>query len=194
MFHFFYLLTFKLKVLLIIQNLNTMLFHYRKQIVQWVIDLAPSIVAAIYPPRVWEFTLEDYRLLPKGTLGRDIADFLDERALGFLAHGEQHDVRHILLGYDMTTFDELRMQAFMVGNNLRWHLVGWLILLFGGCLLPEWWTQLRQDFKRGQQAKDISKIQWLKLLRLPTSSLQSYFKIPVRAISTAQKQFKTSGS
>lgn len=153
-------------------------FQYRKRIVQWVIHLAPSIVAAIHPSRVWEFTLEDYRRLPEGTLGRDIADFLDARQLDFLPHGEQHDVRHILLGYDMTTYDELRMQAFMVGNNWKWHITGWLMLLFGAFCLPEWWTQLRLDFARGRQARDISKIQWRKLIKMPTQSLRYYFDIP----------------
>ncbi len=157
---------------------SSMFFQYRKRIVQWVIHLAPSIVAAIYPPRVWEFTLEDYRRLPEGTLGRDIADFLDARQLDFLPHGEQHDVRHILLGYDMTTYDELRMQAFMVGNNWKWHIVGWLMLTFGAICMPEWWTQLQMDFARGQQARNISNIQWVKLIKMPTQSLRYYFEIP----------------
>lgn len=55
----------------------------------------------------------------------------------------------------MTPVDEIRMQAFMLGNG-NYTLPCFAILTFGAILLPDEWTTLYKDFKKGQNSKPIS--------------------------------------
>ena len=122
-------------------------YQVRKQFVRSVIEIAPAIVKWLHRPKNWPYTLEDYRQFPKGTLANDIARFLDKRGFDFLPNGAYHDVRHVLLEYGTTPIDELRMQVFMVGNDFRWTITGWALVILGCVMLPELWPILKQDFK-----------------------------------------------
>lgn len=55
----------------------------------------------------------------------------------------------------MTPVDEIRMQAFMLGNG-NYTIPCFAILLFGVILLPDEWTNFYKDFKSGQKTKPIS--------------------------------------
>lgn len=93
--------------------------------------------------------------LPIGTLGKDIADCLEFNKLRIIPNFESHDLKHVLLNFKMTPVDEIRMQAFMLGNgNYTFPCI--VILLFGIILLPSKWATLYADFKKGQKAMPIS--------------------------------------
>jgi hypothetical protein len=98
--------------------------------------------------------LEELRNYPDGTLGHDMAKCLDEDKLGFVPNYESHDLKHVLLEYKMTPVDEIRMQAFMLGNG-NYTFPCFAILTFGAILLPDEWTTLRKDYKRGKRSKAI---------------------------------------
>ncbi|MEL7006633.1 MAG: hypothetical protein AAFN93_28495, partial [Bacteroidota bacterium] len=67
--------------------------------------------------KAYDEQLEQLRQLEKGTLGREIADCLDKHNLRLVPHYESHDLKHSLLDYKMTPTDEIRLQAFMIGNG-----------------------------------------------------------------------------
>lgn len=54
--------------------------------------------------------------LPPGTLGRGVADLLACHDLQLTQHYEDHNLKHALLGYDMTSEGELKLKAFTLGN------------------------------------------------------------------------------
>lgn len=93
--------------------------------------------------------------LPEGSLGKDIANCLDENGLRLIPKFESHDLKHVLLGYKMTPIDEIRLQAFMLGNG-NWSIPSIAIMLFGATLLPGRWPVFFQDFKNGRRTKPIS--------------------------------------
>lgn len=102
-----------------------------------------------------ENKVEELRKLPIGTIGREIANCLDEKKLNLIPNFESHDLKHILLDFEMTPIDEIRMQAFMLGNgNNTFPCVA--ILTFGTLLLPKYWRVLHKDYKRGKNTKPIS--------------------------------------
>lgn len=93
--------------------------------------------------------------MPEGSLGKEISKCLTANNVRLIKGFESHDLKHVLLGYKMTPLDEIRMQAFMLGNgNVTLPCVA--ILLFGIALLPSKWRVFRRDFKKGRQAEPVS--------------------------------------
>ena len=100
--------------------------------------------------------VSDLRKLENGTLGKEIANCLDEHKLTLVPKYESHDLKHVLLDYKMTAEDEIRMQAFMIGNG-NYSIPSFTIFIFGFILLPELWRTFISDFKNGQNTIPISK-------------------------------------
>ncbi len=92
--------------------------------------------------------------LPEGSLGKEIARCLRANNLRLVPHFESHDLKHTLLDFKMTPLDEIRMQAFMLGNG-NWTLPSLLIFLYGAVLLPNKWRLLATDFQEGRRALPI---------------------------------------
>ncbi|GAA3954370.1 Coq4 family protein [Hymenobacter algoricola] len=91
--------------------------------------------------------------LPPGTLGRGVADLLGRHHLQLIPHYENHDLKHVLLGYDMTPEDELKLKAFMFGNgDCSITCLGFLALAL---LTPELWPELRAHYRRGRRTLPV---------------------------------------
>lgn len=93
--------------------------------------------------------------LPEGTLGRDIADCLQKHELKMVAGYESHDLKHVLLNYKMTPLDEIRLQAFMLGNG-NYSIPSFAIFTFGAFLLPLQWRIFYRDYQEGCRTQPIS--------------------------------------
>lgn len=98
--------------------------------------------------------LEELSRMPEGTLGKEIANCLKENNLNLVPNFESHDLKHSLLNFRMTPLDEIRMQAFMIGNG-NWSIASILIFLYGAILLPNKWKLFIEDFKEGKKAIPI---------------------------------------
>jgi len=118
-------------------------FHFSVWIIEWFYDMMPFYAK-----------ITALRNLPKGSLGKDIADCLDANNLRLIPNFESHDLKHTLLNYAMTPEDEIRMQAFMIGNG-NCSLVSFLIFTFGAILLPDLWPTFYADFEKGRQTTPI---------------------------------------
>ncbi|MDF7813397.1 hypothetical protein [Hymenobacter sp. YC55] len=91
--------------------------------------------------------------LPSGTLGRGVADILHQHKLQLIPHYENHDLKHVLLDYNMTPEDELLLRAFMLGNgDYSITCIGFLAFAL---LTPELWPQLRTHFRRGRRTSCV---------------------------------------
>lgn len=94
------------------------------------------------------------RTLEEGTLGREIVKCMRAHNLHLVPGYESHDLKHTLLGYEMTVLDEIRMQAFMLGNG-NWSVPSIAILLYGIILLPIRWKVLWNDYNAGRRALPV---------------------------------------
>jgi hypothetical protein len=103
----------------------------------------------------YEYKVERLNNYPEGTAGKEIAKCLKNHQLRLVPGYESHDLKHVLLGYQMTPLDEIRMQAFMLGNG-NWTLPSLLIFLFGFVLLPNHWRIFWQDFQKGKNSLSIA--------------------------------------
>jgi hypothetical protein len=104
--------------------------------------------------KIYKDKVNELRRFREGTLGRDVADCLDKHDLRLVPGYESHDLKHVLLDYKMTPIDEIRMQAFMLGNG-NISIPSIVIFLYGFILLPHKWNQLLKDFKLGLFSKSI---------------------------------------
>ena len=93
------------------------------------------------------------RQYPKGTLGFELAAFLDKRGFDLLPKYEIHDAVHTILNYNTTTVGELKLQAFMWGNGSS-SFAGRALFLIGLLILPELWEELKLDLERGEKARE----------------------------------------
>jgi hypothetical protein len=110
--------------------------------------LSVWIIEQFHDMRAYEDKVNEWRELGKGTLGKDVADCLDKYNLRLVPGFESHDLKHMLLDYKMTPVDEIRMQAFMLGNG-NISIPSIAIFLYGFMLLPHKWNQFFKDFKLG---------------------------------------------
>ncbi len=106
--------------------------------------------------KVYKDKVNEFRGLKEGTLGKDVAICLDNNKLRLVPGYESHDLKHVLLDYKMTPVDEIRMQAFMLGNG-NISIPSIAIFLFGFILLPHMWKQFFKDFKLGYYSQPIKR-------------------------------------
>jgi hypothetical protein len=112
-------------------------------------------IEQFYDIAVYEQKARELQELPEGTLGKDIADCLARNGLRLIPGYESHDLKHVLLNFQMTPVDEIRLQAFMLGNG-NYSLPSFAIFIFGAIFLPDMWTTFYKDFKNGRNSKPIS--------------------------------------
>ncbi|RSK43589.1 hypothetical protein [Hymenobacter perfusus] len=96
--------------------------------------------------------------LPAGTVGKELADCLLTRNLTLIPGFESHDLKHVVLDYELEPVGEIRLQAFMLGNG-NWTLPSFAIFLFGLLLLPRQWRKFLQDFRAGRQCISLSSLE-----------------------------------
>jgi hypothetical protein len=125
-----------------------------ESIIKASFHLSVLTIERFHNMKVYEDKVKELRKFGEATLGRDIADCLDKHNLRLVPGYESHDLKHVLLNYEMTPVDEIRMQAFMLGNgNISTPSLA--IFLFGFILLPHKWNQFFKDFNLGLSSKSI---------------------------------------
>jgi ubiquinone biosynthesis protein Coq4 len=103
----------------------------------------------------WQLTKADLRQYPAGSLGKNLAEFLDAHHFDILPFLETHDVYHVLLGYKPTIVDEARLYFWLLGNGKR-SVEVLSTVLSGFVFLPDYWSVLIQDYRRGKACRAIS--------------------------------------
>lgn len=93
------------------------------------------------------------RTLQGGTVGREVAEMLDSKQYRLIPKFENHDLKHIVLEYEMTMEDEIKMQAYLIGNgNLTFPCLMFLSL---GIFYPKTWKELLREYQNGKDSKSI---------------------------------------
>jgi ubiquinone biosynthesis protein Coq4 len=138
-------------------------------------QLALPLLKLLRKPVVFPFTLEELLIFPAGSLGRDLAVFLQSRNLQLLPYYAKHDIKHILLGYDTTDEGEVCLQCFMLGNR-HWSFPVLATVVFGWLTMPEHWRKFSKAFQRGRRNTAIEGWSWFALLPQDTTVLQLKIK------------------
>lgn len=138
-----------------------MFFHgLRDRLVRHLIGDYVPVLNLVRRPEPWP-SLDVLRAYPAGSLGREVARYLDARGLPFKVRYENHDAIHAILDYDTTTEGEMEVQAFLWANRAS-SPAGRILFVVGGALLPEHWSAMGRAYRRGVDAGPIeeAKLPW----------------------------------
>ncbi|MFB8791596.1 MAG: Coq4 family protein [Potamolinea sp.] len=125
-----------------------------------ILKFAQTINPQIGTEREFSINLEILRQLPEGSLGREVARFLDENNLDPLNSGDwiqrTHDVWHVLTGLSPSEEDELILQAFTRAQVFRPSSA---ILVLAGLLIGKCnFSDIIQGIQHGKVAESL--IDW----------------------------------
>lgn len=129
----------------------------RDAALEWLIVHAVPALNVFRRGYPWGTSFESLALMEPNSWGVRLKEYLDTREMTLLPKYQQHDALHVLLDYDTTPIDEVRLQAFMVGNGTA-SGAGRVLLHLGTVLLPEYRKVLRTERDRGASS---SPINWL---------------------------------
>jgi hypothetical protein len=139
------------------------LYKFRMSLLARMIGASVPVLNRFRKPTPFPYLLNELRVFPTGSLGAETAQFLDARSFDFLPQYETHDVFHTLLGYGTSTTGELRLQAFMWGNQSS-SFAGRVLFILGLMLTPELWPQLQKDMERGRRSVRVAELDIPRLL------------------------------
>jgi hypothetical protein len=148
--------------------------HLARAIIKKSFNLSVWIIEQFSDITIYEQKLRELRDFPEGTLGKDIANCLEQHNLRLVPNYESHDLKHVLLNFKMTPVDEIRMQAFMLGNG-NYSIPSCTIFIFGALLLPDLWITFYGDYKKGQNSKPIKTWTIENYAHYQTSFLQKFY-------------------
>jgi hypothetical protein len=129
--------------------------HISRTIIKKSFHLSVWTIEQFNDIALYEQKASELHELPDGTLGKEIATCLAKNSLRLVPNYESHDLKHVLLDFKMTPVDEIRMQAFMLGNG-NYSIPSFAIFIFGSLFLPDLWTTFFKDFINGKHSKPIS--------------------------------------
>lgn len=123
-------------------------------------------------PVAFTYEKDDLLNFPKGSLGKDLYHFLENRNLPLLKHYARHDLKHILLNYDTTDEGEACLQSFMFGNG-RVSFPVLATVIYSFITMPEYWSKMKKAYKQGRAAVSFHSWKWNELLYEPTNELRN---------------------
>jgi ubiquinone biosynthesis protein Coq4 len=133
--------------------------------------MALPLLKLIRKPEIFPYTTEQLAHFPAGTLGHDLAIFLEKKQLVLLPYYARHDMKHILLEYDTTDEGEGSLQCFMLGNrHVSFPVIATVLYCF--MTMPEHWKKFMVAFKKGRQATPIADWNWFSILKETTCELK----------------------
>jgi len=114
------------------------------------------------------------KTMPVGSAGHDLYKMLNENQLKPIPKFEEHDLKHLILGYGMSSIDEIKMQAYLFGNGN--HSIFCLLFLASGVLFPKEWSSFYADYKKGKTAPSVLHLDIDACMHEKTDALQATFK------------------
>ncbi|MEM7162229.1 MAG: hypothetical protein AAF487_07270 [Bacteroidota bacterium] len=147
-----------------------------RKIISYAFDLSVAFISFFSDMDTYRKKVDSLRKLDKNTLGWAIADCLDKHELTLVPKFESHDLKHVLLGYSMNPEDEIRMQAFMIGNG-NYSFPSFSIFIFGAALLPDLWPTFIDDYQRGKRSIPLSNWTIKKFADHPLQELQGQLAV-----------------
>ncbi len=126
----------------------------RWKFVTWLTIQATELSGLVLRERDWPYDLSDYGKMKKGSLGFKYYQCINSKKIEYKAKLIKHDMKHLILGYDMTIKDELNIVAFLLGNKSA-NKVSIFYLLICLLIVPEYIPKLTKHYKRGKAAQRL---------------------------------------
>ena len=133
--------------------------------------LKPLYFALRRNRKAWSCTIEDMEAMPAGSLGFEVAAFLNRHGLEIMPRAEWHDVYHVVFGYETNIRDEACIQFVPLGNGRR-SLPYLACTLVSAAFYPEFWGDFYAAYKRGRSAVRFHDWDFEPMLSLPLTEVR----------------------
>ena len=135
------------------QNKSLQPLHFREKFVEGL-----KVCLVIKPLQfVFRSSMEkdtrDLQNAKKGTVGYTMYQLLRKHDLKVIPKFKNHDLKHLILGFGMSSIDEIRMQMYLLGNGN--YSVFCLLFVASGLLFPKEWKTFLEDYRKGKNAPSI---------------------------------------
>lgn len=155
--------------------MTPMKLNKRERLLQWLVNYTATFYLKTFKAHKakWKYSKDDLRSFPTGSLGKEIANFLDENNIDLIPKAENHDVFHMVTGYKTTAVDEIAMQYWLVGNGkITPYTIGTCII--GAIVIPENWSAYLKAFKKGRNCSSIVHWNFEELLYSNSKQIKDY--------------------
>ncbi|MFL5729521.1 MAG: hypothetical protein ACJ75J_08550 [Cytophagaceae bacterium] len=150
------------------------MFHIREKCLQNMIEIAKPVYDKLCKSskRPWTVSMGDLENYPEHSLGKELFCFLKKNNIGMMSRFENHDVCHVLTGYQTDCVSESCMQFFLFGTGKKsFFVLGTLVLSL--MVLPEHWTKFIRAFKQGLKTPYFDDFDYEGNLHVPLWILQT---------------------
>ncbi|MGV6862705.1 MAG: hypothetical protein ACWA41_13115 [Putridiphycobacter sp.] len=154
----------------------------RWKFASWLSVIATNLSNILLKERPCPWTFEDLKLLPEDTVGYQLLFKLRQQNLSFKPKLIRHDLKHILLNYEMKMQGELEIHAFLLGNG-SYNLMGIVYFIICTLILPETIRTSRLAFQRGKTYPCLKSIDILTYLDKDLSFAKSEILKQKKAVS-----------
>ena len=121
---------------------------------------------------VWTVHTRQLLSYPKASLGYHLGCFLLQNKFELQPRCEDHDVFHVLTGYQVTTNEEIAMQFWLWGNGKRSPFV-LLAICVGLILYLDQYRFVKNSFDQGLKAAPIHHLDFKQFLSSPIDLLKA---------------------
>lgn len=124
----------------------------RKDLLKYLVGQTSEIYLETKSKQLsWDYNTYSLHTFPSGSLGKELADFLNENQLELIPKAESHDIFHVITGFGIESEEEVAMQFWLLGNGrFKPFTIGACII--GIILLPDYWKQYMRSFRQGMNA------------------------------------------
>lgn len=130
--------------------------HFRESLVETLkIGLVIKPLQLIHRKLLEKHTSE-LENCKEGTIGHEILQILKAHDLKVIPKFEDHDLKHLILGYGMSSIDEIKMQMYLLGNGN--YSLSCILFASSGLLFPREWSNFYSEFKKGKHAVSILEL------------------------------------
>lgn len=127
----------------------------------------------------WGENRKSLKRFKEGTLGKSLSDFLYESGIDLQDKMENHDVFHVVLGYDTSLPEEAALHFFLIGNGKKSRYAK-IAALVGFAIFPEYWRLYQKAYHRGKQTKPFVNWEFKGLLFVTLEEFKKEIGIPER--------------
>jgi len=155
----------------------------RGNVLVWLTHrVALPILLLIRKPKEFEYSLNDLHDLSDGSLGKELALFIEANGLHLLKYYEKHDIKHVLFGYPSTEEGEVCLQFFMLGNgHVSFPVL--ITVIFGLLFMPEYYSLFIKAYKRGKRTPALKNVEWFDLVPQQLAAIRNQYQLTINSTS-----------
>jgi hypothetical protein len=155
---FFYPITLKFKVLWI------KILDFRNWSIELIaVKMLFPVAGFLQQKSKGQLGIQSLLQMRPGSFGYALGRHMQYHKLDFIPGFEEHDMKHLLLGYDVTVPGEIRLSAFEFGCGNR-SFMTLSVFFLGIPMALDLWPQLIRDYRHGKQSQDFRKLPLKKMI------------------------------